>query len=69
MRDHTELPDNLTFEDFDRYANREPDFEGNWIYKVDNTQLRHADRLLERRNRPGGMYIKTQKDINAAQHV
>ena len=30
-----ELLDNLTFEDFDRYANRKPDFDGNWIYKVE----------------------------------
>ena len=56
MSDHTLLPDNLTFEDFDRYANREPDFEGNWIYKVEQAFF------TKKRRRNKSQYPKIEID-------
>ena len=56
MRNHTEIPDNLTFEDFNRYANREPDFEGNWIYRVEQAFF------IKKRRRSKSQYPKMEID-------
>ena len=56
MSDHTLLPDDLTFEDFNRYANREPDFEGNWIYKVEQAFF------IKKRSRSKSQYPKIEID-------
>ena len=49
----TKLPDNLTLEDFSRLANREPSFDGKWLYRV--TQV-----ILE--NEPKNPYPKFELD-------
>ena len=53
---HVTLSDNLTFEDFDRYANRKPDFEGNWIYKVEQAFF------TKKRRRSKSKYPKMEID-------
>ena len=53
---HTLLPDDLTFEDFNRYANCEPDFEGNWIYKVEQAFF------IKKRRRSKSQYPKIEID-------
>lgn len=34
-----EIPDNLTFEQFKALADRQPSFEGNWVYKLTHSTL------------------------------